>query len=156
MQSATKVQFGANIVPTLQRGGALSVTPSKTAKLTGSAPVLFVRDVYAATKHYRDTMGFSFEEILGEPPSFAILKRDSVYVMIKQIEDQKHIVPRWTVSPGLWDMYFWVDDVDALYREFVERGAKIDYGLCDQPYGCREFGTQDIDGHDIGFGQVIS
>ena len=21
-------------------------------------------------------------------------------------------------------MYFWVDDVDALYREFVERGAK--------------------------------
>src|SRR5215471_16271918 len=27
--------------------------------------------------------------------------------------------------------------------EFVERGAKIDYGLCDQPYGCREFGTQE-------------
>ena len=53
-------------------------------------------------------------------------------------------------------MYFWVDDVDALYEEFVGRGAKIDYGLCDQPYGCREFGTQDIDGHDIGFGQIIS
>ena len=77
-------------------------------------------------------------------------------VMVKQIEDHKHIVPRWTVSAGLWDMYFWVDDADALYKEFVERGAKIDYGLCDQPYGCREFGTQDIDGHDIGFGQVIS
>jgi len=129
---------------------------SKTAKLTASAPVLFVRDVYAATKHYRDTMGFSFDEIFGEPPSFAILKRDNMYVMVKQIEDHKHIVPRWTVSAGLWDMYFWVDDVDALYKEFVERGAKIDYGLCDQPYGCREFGTQDIDGHDIGFGQVIS
>jgi uncharacterized glyoxalase superfamily protein PhnB len=53
-------------------------------------------------------------------------------------------------------MYFWVDDVDALYKEFVERGAKIDYGLCNQPYGCREFGARDIDGHDIGFGQVIS
>ena len=36
------------------------MTPSKTAKLTGSAPVLFVRDVHAATKHYRDAMGFSF------------------------------------------------------------------------------------------------
>ena len=76
--------------------------------------------------------------------------------MVKQIDDDKHIVPHWTVSAGLWDMYFWVDDVDALYLEFVERGAKIDYGLCDQPYGCREFGTQDIDGHDIGFGQVTS
>ena len=130
------------------------MTSSKTAKLTGSAPVIFVRDVYAATKHYRDAMGFSFEEIFGEPPSFAILRRDNMYIMVKQIEDHKHIVPRWTVSSGLWDMYFWVDDVDALYREFVERGAKIDYELCDQPYGCREFGTQDIDGHDIGFGQV--
>ena len=38
------------------------MTPSKTAKLTGSAPVLFVRDVYAATKHYRDAMGFSLEK----------------------------------------------------------------------------------------------
>ena len=114
------------------------------------------RRLRSDTKHYRDAMGFSFKEIFGEPPSFAILKRDNMYVMVKQIEDQKHIVPRWTVSAGLWDMYFWVDDVDALYKEFVERGAKIDYGLCDQPYGCREFGTQDIDGHDIGFGQVIS
>ena len=65
------------------------MTPSKTAKLTGSAPVLFVRDVYAATKHYRDAMGFSFGDIFGEPPSFAILKRDNMYVMVKQIEDHK-------------------------------------------------------------------
>jgi hypothetical protein len=42
------------------------MTPSKTAKLTGSAPVLFVRDVYAATKHYRNAMGFSFGDIFGE------------------------------------------------------------------------------------------
>jgi hypothetical protein len=70
------------------------MTPSKTAKLPGSAPVLFVRDVYAATDHYRDAMGFSFEKLFGEPPSFAILKRDNMYVMVKQIEDHKHIVPR--------------------------------------------------------------
>jgi uncharacterized glyoxalase superfamily protein PhnB len=135
---------------------ALSMMNSTTAKLTGSAPVLFVRDVYAATAHYRDAMGFSFDKIWGEPPSFAILRRDDMYIMLKQVDDPKHIVPRWTISAGLWDVYFWVDDVDALYKEFVERGAKIDYGLCNQPYGCREFGTQDIDGHDIGFGQIIS
>lgn len=132
------------------------MTLSKTAKFTASAPVIFVRDVHAAAAHYRDAMGFSFGKIWGEPPSFAILARDNMYVMIKQIDDHKHIVPRWTVSAGLWDIYFWVDDVDALYKEFVGRGAKIDYEPCEQPYGCREFGTQDIDGHDIGFGQVIS
>ena len=127
---------------------------SRTAKLIASAPVVFVRDVHAAAAHFRDAMGFTVGQIYGEPPSFTILKRDGMYVMLKQIDDPAQIAPRWTVSPGIWDMYFWVDDVEALYREFVARGAKIDYELCDQPYGCREFGTQDIDGHDIGFGQV--
>jgi hypothetical protein len=43
-----------------------------------------------------------------------------------------------------------------LHAEFVRRGARIDYGLCEQPYGCREFGVQDLDGYDIGFGQTIA
>ena len=117
VQSVIQFNLSHDILPMLQGGGALSMAPSKTAKLTGSAPVLFVRDVYAATKHYRDAMGFSFGKIWGEPPSFAILKRDDMYVMVKQIKDHKYIVPRSTVYAGLWDMYFWVDDVDALYKE---------------------------------------
>jgi len=48
-----------------------------------------------------------------------------------------------------------VNDADALYEEVKGRGAKIDYELCDQPYGCREFGIQDLDGYDIAFGQDI-
>ena len=46
------------------------MTPAKTAKLIGSAPVLFVRDVFAATEHYRDAMGFSFEKNLGRTSVF--------------------------------------------------------------------------------------
>jgi hypothetical protein len=65
------------------------------------------------------------------------------------------LVPHWTVSDKLWNIYFWVSDVDALHAELVGRGARIDYGLGDQPHGCREFGVQDLDGHDIGFGQPI-
>ena len=128
---------------------------STPAKLTASAPVLLVKDVVIAANHYRDTMGFGYDRFWGEPPSFVILHRDGMYVMLKQADDPKHVVPHWTVSDKLWNIYFWVSDVDALHAEFVRRGAKIDYELCDQPYGCREFGTQDLDGHDIGFGQPI-
>lgn len=128
---------------------------SSTAKLTASAPVLLVRDVVAAADHYRDKMGFHYDRFFGEPPSFVILQRDGLHLMLKQADDAKHVVPHWTVSKKLCDVYFWVSDVDALHREFVERGATIDYGLCDQPHGCREFGTQDIDGHDISFGQIV-
>lgn len=126
-----------------------------TAKLTASSAVLLVKDVVQAANHYRDAMGFAYERFWGEPPSFVILYRDAMYLMLKQVDDAKRVVPHWTVSEKVWDVYFWVSDVEALYAEFVRRGAKIDYGLCDQPYGCREFGTQDLDGHDIGFGQVM-
>lgn len=131
------------------------MTELPKAKLTASAPVLFVRDVRAAAAHYEAAMGFKLGAFYGEPPTFTIVGRDGMYVMLKQIDDHSQIIPRWKVSEGLWDMYFWVDDADALFAELVARGAKIDYELCNQPYGCREFGAQDIDGHDIGFGQIM-
>jgi len=125
------------------------------AKLTASSPVLLVRDVVASANHYRDTMGFAYDHFYGDPPAFVILHRDGMYLMLKQADDPAHIVPLWTVSDKLWNAYFWVDDADALHAEFLKNGARIDYGPCDQPYGCREFGIQDPDGHDVGFGQVI-
>lgn len=128
---------------------------SATPRLTASAAVLLVRDVVAAANHYRDALGFAYERFWGEPPSFVILHRDGLHVMLKQAGDAKHVVPHWTVSHGLWNVYFWVSEVDALHAELVRRGAKIDYGPCDQPHGCREFGVQDLDGYDIGFGQVM-
>jgi uncharacterized glyoxalase superfamily protein PhnB len=75
--------------------------------------------------------------------------------MLAQVDDPKQIVPNWKIVDQMWNAYFWVDDVDALYQEFVAAGAKIDYGLGNKPYGIREFGIQDLDGHDIGFGQPI-
>jgi hypothetical protein len=42
-----------------------------------------------------------------------------------------------------------------LHAEFVKRGAQIDYGLGVKDYGIKEFGIQDLDGHDIAFGQRI-
>jgi len=133
----------------------VAVSEPAASKLTASAAVLPVKDVLAAANHYRDAMGFAYDRFYGEPPSFVILGRDGMYLMLKQVADAKLIVPHWTVSENLWNVYFWVSDVDALHAEFVRRGAKIDYSLCDQPYGCREFGIQDVDGYDIGFGQVV-
>ena len=124
-------------------------------RLTGSAPILLVRNVPAAANHYRDALGFTSVQFVGEPPTFVMLERDGLRLMLKQADDPRHVVPHWTVSPQLSDVYFWVTDADAPHAELVARGAKIDYGPCDQPYGCREFGVQDLDGHDISFGQIL-
>lgn len=123
-------------------------------ELTGTAAILLVRDVRVAANHYREALGFSSVPFAGDPPTFVILGRDGLRLMLKQADDPRHVVPHWTVSAKLSDVYFRVTDADALHAGLVARGAKIDDGPCDQPYGCREFGVQDIDGHDISFGQV--
>lgn len=125
------------------------------ARIIGSAPILLVKDVVASANYYRDKVGFSYERFWGEPPSFCILWRDKFHLMLGQVEDPKAIVPHYKVVENLWNAYFWVDDAAALYAELKARGAIIDYELCEQPYGCREFGIQDLDGYDIAFGQDL-
>ena len=126
-----------------------------TPAFTSSAAVLLVRDVVAAANYYRDQLGFAYDGFFHDPPDFCILRRDGCHLMLKQVIDSQHIVPHWTVSRGVWNVYFWVTDAEALYHELKARGARIDYDLCMQPYGCREFGIQDLDGYDVAFGQLV-
>ena len=124
-------------------------------KLTSSAPVLLVRDVVASANYYRDCIGFSYDRFFNEPPSFCILRRDGQNLMLAQVHDVSQLKPFWKIHDKMWNAYFWVDDADALYTEMKAAGAKMDYGPCTQPYGVREFGIQDLDEHDIGFGQIL-
>ena len=127
-----------------------------SSRLTASAPVLLVRDVVKSAHHYRDALGFSYERFWGDPPSFVILRRDGMSLMLSQAPPGHAIVPNWRVNKGVWNVYFWVSDADALLSEFRRRGARIDYDVHDKPYGVREFGVQDLDGYDIAFGQLTT
>jgi uncharacterized glyoxalase superfamily protein PhnB len=125
-------------------------------KITASSPVLLVSNVVAAAKYYGESLGFEGQQFYGgEPPVFCICSRDGFYLMLAQVDDPSQIVPFWKIREKTCNAYFWVDDADALYEEMKSRGAKMDYGPCTQPYGVREFGIQDLDGHDISFGQIL-
>ena len=127
----------------------------KRGKIIGSAPVLLVADVARAADYYRDKLGFAYERFWGDPPSFCMPRRDRHIVMLSQVRDPAHVVPHYQRVPNLWNAYFWVDDVEAIFKELTERGANIDYGLCVKDYGVREFGVQDLDRYDIAFGQDL-
>lgn len=124
-------------------------------KLLGSAPVLLVADVVKAANYYRDQLGFSYDRFWNEPPDFCMVERDNLVVMLAQAHPGAPLAPHWKIVNCMWNAYFWCDDAEALHDEFVKRGAKIDYGLGIKPYGIKEFGIQDLDGHDIAFGQKI-
>lgn len=123
------------------------------AKIIGSAPILLVADVVTSANYYRDKLGFNYERC--EPPCFCMPHRDTHVVMLSQADDPKRIGPHYKVTENMWNIYFWVDDVEAIYAEMKERGATIDYELGIKEYGVGEFGVQDLDGYDIAFGQDI-
>ena len=128
-------------------------TPATRPALVASAAVLLVRDVVRSAAYYRDALGFTYERFWGDPPDFVILQRDGMCLMLNQAPSGHLIVPNWKISPQMWNAYFWVRDVDALFAEFKARGATIDYELHRKPYDIREFGVQDLDGYDLAFGE---
>jgi hypothetical protein len=126
------------------------------ANLRRQAPVLLVRDIPKSVAYWVERVGFATEGIWGEPPDFAILIRDHTNLMLSRAPANHEIVPFWRIKDKLWNAYFWVDDARKLFDELKGRGATIDYGLCDQPYGVLEFGIRDLDDQDIGFGQILT
>ena len=119
------------------------------------APVLLVRDVVASANYFRDKLGFSYDRFWGEPSDFCMVRRDGHTVMLSQAPSNANLLPHWRVVKQMWNVYIWVENVDALYAEYQKSGAIIDYELGLKPYGVKEFGVQDLDGHDIAFGQII-
>ena len=117
--------------------------PSSNPKqFVQGAAVLHVLDVAVTAAFYRDVLGFTWD--FGDD-AYAVVWRDNAAI---------HFV-RDDVSPNGVHLFHWVKDVDAYYREIVERGAGVASGPADQPYGIREFGLRDVNGVGIVFGQDI-
>jgi uncharacterized glyoxalase superfamily protein PhnB len=123
-------------------------------KITAAAPVLLVKDVAVSANWYRDKLGFTIKGLYGHMPHFAIIERDGHYIMF-QVVAANLIKPNWKIVDKTNNIYFWVDDVETLYKEFIASGATIDYTLYATPWGTKEFGINDPDEYDVTFGEII-
>jgi predicted enzyme related to lactoylglutathione lyase len=121
------------------------------------APYFIVDDVVKTANYYRDKLGFEYDRFWGEPPSFCMVRRNGVTVMLKQLEKTGLMRPNGVADPDNvpWDAYIWIDDADALSTEFKTKGVKIVRELENQPYGCRDFDVEDCNGYRLCFGQDL-
>lgn len=121
------------------------------------APYLIVDDVVATANYYRDKLGFRYERFWGEPPTFCMVWRNGVVIMLSQLERSGAMRPNGAADPEgeAWDAYIWVDDADALHAEFTSNGVTIARDLCNQIYGCRDFDIEDCNGYRLCFGHTI-
>ena len=121
------------------------------AKFLKSATILEVNDVTVSEAFYREKLGFEPGTFFGEPPTFCVMGRDAVTLLL----DKTRTSPRATPLNQYWALYIYVDDVDAAAAEIAARGVPFAREIETQDYGCRDFDVRDPDGHIIGIGQVL-
>ena len=121
------------------------------------APYFVVDDVVATANFYRDKLGFTYPRFWNEPPSFCMVKREGIVIMLAQLEATGVMRPNRIVDPegGAWDAYIWVDDADALHAEFKSKGVNVSREICDREYGCRDFEVDDCNGYRLCLGHIL-
>lgn len=127
----------------------------RRAELLATSASFVVEDVFRSAEYYRDVLGFDFDTFFGNPPSFVILRRDGVALMLKQLPGA---TPQRAEAgpPEFLDAYFWVDDLQSLADELAQRGADLVVESTERPiYNGRDLYVRDCDGRILCFGQLL-
>jgi uncharacterized glyoxalase superfamily protein PhnB len=125
---------------------------ARKAEIVRFAPYFPVADVASAGAYYRDVLGFECEYSAGTPPEFAQYSRNGCALMFRRVPNPAAISPN-EKQGGTWDVFFWVDDAEALFEELTQKGAGVVYAPTVQPYGMKEFAIRELNGYVLGFGQ---
>jgi uncharacterized glyoxalase superfamily protein PhnB len=113
--------------------------------MAGAATVFVVTDIVESIKHYREALGFQVTFEYGQPTFYACLCRDEVALHLLAAQQTKRL-------PGNGGICVFVSDVDDIYAELVERGAKVIKPPQNYDYGMRDFDVVDLDGNHLTFG----
>lgn len=124
------------------------------------APFFVVDDLASSLDFYTARLGFEVTYRGGGNGEgedfFGIVQRDGAMVMLKAIGREIHPRPNHSRHEGArWDAYVHTSDPDALYGEYVGRGAPIYRELADTADGLRAFEVKDNSGYVLCFGRPL-
>ena len=117
--------------------------------LTLVCPKLPMRVKTVTKEYYLNQLGF--QEIgFANFESYMILKKDNVELHFFIFLD---LVP----EENYGQVFIWVDNIDQLYQELIEKGVNIhpNGSLAVKPWGQKEFAILDPDSNLITFGQAV-
>jgi hypothetical protein len=125
------------------------------ANLTYVAPCFIVGGLKPSVAFYTERLGFETLFIgPGDDPFFAIVGRDKVSIMLKEVAADVKPVPnggRHEYAP--WDAYISTADPDTLYAEYCSRDIAFRRPLRDDGDNLRGFEVVDADGYVLFFGR---
>ena len=119
-----------------------------SAEITGTAHVLAVRDLAAATAFYERVLGF--EDLNVAAPGWCFMQRGDCRLHIGHCPDA---MPAGDTGEHSYFAYLYVIGAAELYARAEAEGADIVKPLTDESWGMREFALRTPDGHRIMIGE---
>jgi hypothetical protein len=105
-------------------------------------PILNMKSLAASMDYYVNKLGFEKKWDWGEPSNFGCVKRGKVEIFLCEGAQGR---------PGTW-MSIFLQDVDALYKEYQKRGTIIREPPANFPWHTRDMLVEDLDGHPFRMG----
>jgi len=129
-----------------------SAAAETTTKITSLTPQFLVDDLPAAINYYRDCLGFDTDFVYES--FYASVSRDGFSIHLK-------CAPK-TVADRVYrkenehlDVYIGVQGIESLFNELQTKQARITRALVHQPWNCRDFYVEDVDGYILCFSEQI-
>lgn len=111
-------------------------------------PILQVKNAEASVQYYAGKLGFRevwrYQSGPGEH-LFVAVERDGLRLFLSEFLE----------SVVGTQIYLYVKDVDAIAREFAERGVAFEWEPAETAWGTREFRLRDPDGNKLRFGKRL-
>jgi catechol 2,3-dioxygenase-like lactoylglutathione lyase family enzyme len=114
-------------------------TANKRTKFEHAEPILRVSDMAATVRYYTEVLGFVNAEWGSD--DFTAVSREGATIYLCYDSQGQY---------GTW-VWVGVDDVDALYQEYIQSGARVRHPPRNYPWAL-EIHVEDPDGHILRFG----
>lgn len=122
-------------------------------------PLLVYRDIQAAHDFLVEAFGFESGGVERAPdgqPVHGEVRVGEIAIWLHRVTEEHHLSSSQTVDMAGAGLVVHVSDVDAHFARARAAGAQIDSEPTDQPYGQREYGARDPEGHRWWFATPVS
>jgi MerR family transcriptional regulator, thiopeptide resistance regulator len=113
-------------------------------------PLLTYQDIAAAHDFLVRAFGFASGGVHRTPDGQAVhgeVHAGESTIWLHRVAAEHQLDSPLHADVGNSGLVVHVDDVDAHYQHARDAGARIDSEPVDQPYGQREYGARDLEGH---------
>jgi len=115
-------------------------------KLSRIAPELPASDLHASLNYYAQKLGFKVAMQMPDR-SYAIVERDDIAI---------HLFEDYSKNDSPVSIHVFVEDIENLHDELMQRGAHISQKITRQPWGNRDFRVLDESRNILKFTEPLS